>query len=112
LERALIYLAVVATVSMVLALLFSAKPHSLARETCSDIRAFARDVQVAFTTRAALRGTYYFPYRVVVNASGVYCQECLVSLNIATMNSTVLMGRQRLVIDASSGAVVLRRASG
>jgi V8-like Glu-specific endopeptidase len=109
LERALIALATVATVTMVLALLFSTRPHSLARETCSDIRAFARDVQVAFTTRAALRGTYYFPYRVVVNASGVYCQECLVSASVPTLNSTALFGRQRLVIDASSGRVVLRR---
>jgi hypothetical protein len=61
-------------------------------------------------TRAALRGTYYFPYNVTVSASGVHCYECLVSLNVATMNSTVLTGRQRLVIDASGGAVVLRRA--
>jgi hypothetical protein len=107
-ERALIYLAIVVAVSMVLALLFSTKPRSLARETCSDVRAFARDVQAAFMTRAALRGTYYFPYRVVVNASGVYCQECLVSASVPTLNSTALFGKQRLVIDASSGRVVLR----
>jgi len=108
-ERVLIYLAIVAAVSMVLAALLSARPHSLAREACSDVRAFARDVQVAFMTRAALRGTYHLGYPVVVNATGVYCRECLVELSTPTQNSTTLYGRQRLVIDASSGAVVLRR---
>jgi hypothetical protein len=107
-ERVLIYLAIVAAVSMVLAALFT-KPHRVAVEACADVRAFARDVQVAFMTRAAPRGTYYFPYPVVVNSTGVYCRECLVSVSAATANSTVLTGRQRLLIDASSGAVVLRR---
>jgi hypothetical protein len=45
----------------------------------------------------------------VVNATGVYCRECLVSVGAPMLNSTVLTGRQRLVIDASSGAVVLKR---
>ncbi len=111
-ERVLIYLALVAALSMVLAALFSARPHSLAREACSDVRAFARDVQAAYMTRAALRGTYYFPHGVIVNASGVYCYECLVSVGAPMLNDTVLTGRQRLVIDASGGVVVLRRAGG
>jgi V8-like Glu-specific endopeptidase len=109
LERALIYLAIVATVSIVLATFFSTEPRSLARETCADIRAFARDVQVAFVTRVAIRGTYYFPYRVVVNASGVYCQECLVNVNVPTLNETALYGRQRLIVNASTGSIVLQR---
>lgn len=108
-ERVLIYLAIVATVSMVLALFFSTRPYSLVRETCSDVRAFARDAQVAFMTRAAIRGTYYFPYRVIVNASGVYCQECLVNVNVPLLNETALYGRQRLVVNASTGSVVLQR---
>jgi len=108
-ERVLIYMAIVATVSMVLSLFFSTKPYSLARETCSDVRAFARDVQVAFITRAAIRGTYYFPYRVIVNASGVYCQECLVNVNVPTLNDTAIYGRQRLVVNASTGSIVLQR---
>ena len=108
-ERVLIYLTIVTTVSMVLALFFSTRPYSLARETCGDVRAFARDVQVAFVTRATLRGTYYFPYRVLVNASGVYCQECLVNVNVPTLNDTVLYGRQRLVVNASTGNIVLQR---
>jgi len=107
LERVFIYLAIVAAVSMVLAALFSARPHSLAREACADVRALARDVQVASITRAALRGTYHLGYPVVVNATGVYCRECLVELSTPTQNSTVLTGRQRLVIDASSGIVKL-----
>ena len=107
-ERVLIYLAIVAAVSMVLAALLFARPHSL-REACSDVRAFARDLQVAFTTRAAPRGTYHLGYPVVVNSTGVYCRECLVSVRVPMLNSTILAGRQRLVIDASSGAVVLRR---
>jgi len=106
LERVLIYLAIVAAVSMVLAALFT-KPHRVAVEACSDVRAFARDVQVAFMTRAALRGTYHLGYPVVVNSTGVYCRECLVELSTPTQNSTVLTGRQRLVIDASSGIVKL-----
>jgi hypothetical protein len=110
-ERALLYLAVVAAVSMVLAALL-VQPRRVAVEACSDVRAFARDAQVASITRAALRGTYHLGYPVVVNATGVYCRECLVELSIATMNSTVLTGRQRLVIDASGGVVVLRRAGG
>ncbi|MEM0233814.1 MAG: hypothetical protein QXX32_00910 [Thermofilum sp.] len=108
-ERVLIYLAIVATVSMILSLFSSTRPYSLARETCSDVRAFARDAQVAFMTRAAIRGTYYFPYRVVVNASGVYCQECLVNVNVPTLNDTVLYGRQRLVVNASTGNIALQR---
>jgi hypothetical protein len=108
-ERVLIYLAVVAAVSMALAALFSARPHSLAREACADVRALARDVQVASATRAVVRGNYHLGYPVVVNATGVYCRECLVELSTPTQNSTVLIGRQRLVIDASSGSVVLKR---
>jgi hypothetical protein len=108
-ERALLYLALVAAVSMVLAALFSARPHSLAREACADVRAFARDVLAASATRAVVRGTYHLGYPVVVNATGVYCRECLVSVGAPMLNSTVLTGRQRLVIDASSGSVVLKR---
>lgn len=108
-ERVLIYLAIVAAVSMVLAAFFSTEPRGLARETCSDVKTFARDVQVAFMTRAAIRGTYYFPYRVVVNASGVYCQECLVYVNVPTLNETALYGRQRLIVNASTGSIVLQR---
>ena len=108
-ERVLTYLTIVTTVSMVLALFFSTRPYSLARETCSDVRAFARDAQLAFMTRAAIRGTYYFPYRVVVNASGVYCQECLVNVNVSLLNETALYGRQRLIVNASTGSIVLQR---
>lgn len=106
-ERVLIYLALVAAVSMVLAALLSARPHRVAVEACSDVRALARDILAASATRAVVRGTYHLPYPVVVNATGVYCRECLVELSIPTQNSTVLTGRQRLVIDASSGIVKL-----
>jgi hypothetical protein len=108
LERVLIYLAVVATVSMALAALL-VQPRRVAVEACADVRAFARDVLAASATRAVVRGTYHLGYPVVVNATGVYCRECLVSVGAPMLNSTVLTGRQRLVIDASSGAVVLKR---
>jgi len=108
LERALLYLAVVAAVSMVLAALL-VQPRRVAVEACSDARALARDVLAASATRAVVRGTYHLSHPLVVNATGVYCRECLVSVGAPMLNDTVLTGRQRLVIDASSGAVVLKR---
>lgn len=106
-ERALLYLALVAAVALVMSTaLLTSRPHPL-RATCSDVRMLARDILTASASRGAVQGTYRLDYPVVVNATGVYCRECLVELSIPTQNSTVLTGRQRLVIDASSGIVKL-----
>jgi len=108
-ERLLLLLATVAAVALVLSsALLTTKPHLL-RGSCADARAFARDAAAAFLARGAVTGVYRFDYPVVVNASGIFCGECLVSLSAPTQNSTILAGRQRLVIDATSGVVVLRR---
>jgi hypothetical protein len=106
-ERALLYLALVAAVALVMSTaLLTSRPHPL-RATCSDVRTLARDILTASASRGAVQGTYRFDYPVVIAPSGVYCQECLVELSIPTQNSTVLIGRQRLVIDASNGIVKL-----
>ena len=108
-ERLLLLLATVAAVALVLSpALLTTKPHLL-RGSCADTRAFARDAAAAFLARGTVTGVYRFDHPVVVNASGIYCGECLVSLSAPTANNTVFTGRQRLVIDATGNVIKLVR---
>ena len=106
-ERALLYLAVVAAVALVLSSSLLATRPQLLRASCADARAFARDVEAALLARGAVTGVYRFDHPVVVNASGIFCGECLVSLAVPTANSTALYGRQRLIMDATNGTIKL-----
>ena len=106
-ERALLYLAVVAAVALALSsFLLATKPH-LIRASCADARAFARDVEAALLARGAVTGVYRFDHPVAVTPSGIYCGECLVSLAVPTANNTVLHGRQRLIVDVTNGTIKL-----
>jgi len=108
-ERALLYLAVVAAVALVLASALLVTRSHLLRASCADARTFARDVEAALLARGTVTGVYRFDHPVVVNASGIYCGECLVFLAVPTANNTVFTGRQRLVIDATGNVIKLVR---
>jgi hypothetical protein len=47
---------------------------------------------------------------VAVTPTSLSCHPCLVELSIPTQNSTTLYGRQRLIINATSGKLALKRA--
>ena len=106
-ERTLLYLALMASIAMALSsALLLHKPHVYTAE-CSDVWALARDVRIAYTTRSIVYNTYNLKHPVAVTPTSLSCHPCLVELSIPTQNSTVLIGRQRLVIDASNGIVKL-----
>jgi|GEM_PF-3470862 len=108
-ERIIIYLAAVAAVALVLSSSLLVTKHHLLRASCSDVRAFARDVRAAFASRGVIAGTYRFDHPVTVNTTGIYCPECLVAVTILTVNETVLYGRQRLIIAAINGTIKLHK---
>ncbi|AKG39084.1 hypothetical protein MA03_07290 [Infirmifilum uzonense] len=81
-------------------------------DRCSDARRLARDVQAALHG-AVVEGVYYLP-PTTVNATGLYCWECLAAARVATANSTTLQGRVRLLVysdRSGSEAVVIFKYS-
>jgi hypothetical protein len=107
-DRALIMMALVVSMAIVLSsALLLRRPHVYTAD-CLDAQTFARDAYTAYATRSTIYGTYYFHYPVTVTQTTITCNPCLVSLNIQTLNNTTLQGRQRLLLNATSGRLVIQ----
>lgn len=104
-ERLLAGLAVAAAVAATLLSFRLPQP-----DLCDEARRLATDILTAYRSRGVLAGDYRLP-SVAINQSGVYCAECLVFTKVPMCNSTVLAGRQRLLIafDSTSKCIWLLR---
>jgi len=107
--RVLAAAALIASIAIILsAAPLLRKPH-LYTADCIDVHTFARDAYAAYATRSTIYGTYYFHYPVTVTQSSITCDPCLVSLTLHTLNSTTLQGRQRLLLNATTGTLVIQK---
>jgi hypothetical protein len=108
-DRILILMALIVSIAIILSsTLLLHKPYVYTAD-CLDAQTFARDAYAAYATRSTIYNTYYFHYPVTVTQSSIICDPCLVSLSIQTLNSTTLLGRQRLLLNATSGKLVIQK---
>jgi hypothetical protein len=107
-DRLLILLALVASIAIILSGAPLIRRPYVYTADCLDAQTFARDAYTAYATRSTIYGTYYFHYPVTVTQTTITCNPCLVSLNIQTLNNTTLQGRQRLLLNATSGKLVIQ----
>jgi len=108
-DRVLVMAALIVSIAIVLSsALLLRKPH-LYTADCTDVQTLARDAYTAYATRSTIYGTYYFHYPVTVTQTSITCDPCMVSLSIQTLNSTTLQGRQRLLLNATSGTLVIQK---
>jgi len=101
-ERLLLYLVVAAAV---LAALSAARLRQQP-DYCSEAERLAAAVLAVYQSRGWVVDTFTLD-RVVVNSTGLYHPGCKVAARLPVANSTILMGKNRLMLSASGGKVYI-----
>jgi hypothetical protein len=94
LDRLLIYIAVTLAIATVFFSISRLKPLV---DYCSEARRLAGDMLTVYQSGGRMISEYRLS-SVLVNGSGIFCEECGVKLKIPTLNNTMITGRARLEI--------------